>query len=205
MLVYNLVGVAFSPCQGTSLVKTLHGHFSNPSLTTSNKLHLLTSCRDPVQSIPNNVRTTQVCKKSRLPCMLTFSGTINLLHELCIFEHRSFSGQLNQSFRWILQKSHQMIKNPPNMNTSLLVRTSQTLKPELKWKTKIKIILKKTTTTNKNKNNQTKPNNVSAAVMTVMESRKLEGKDSVSFRIHPVMVKRTYNDADTLRYGHFTI
>lgn len=58
MLVYNLVGVAFSPCQGTSLVKTLHGHFSNPSLTTSNKLHLLTSCRDPVQSIPNNVRTT---------------------------------------------------------------------------------------------------------------------------------------------------
>lgn len=52
MLVYNLVGVAFSPCQGTSLVKTLHGHFSNPSLTSGNKLHLLTSHRDPVQSIP---------------------------------------------------------------------------------------------------------------------------------------------------------
>lgn len=41
--------------------------------------------------------------------------------------------------------------------------------------------------------------------MAVTESRKLEEKDSVSFRIHSVMVKRTYNDADTLRYCHFTI
>lgn len=49
-----------------------------------------------------------------------------------------------------------------------------------------------------NKNNQTKQNNNSAAVMAVTESRKLEEKDSVSFTIHSVMVKRTHNDADTL-------